>query len=93
LRRLLKPEGKAFIMYPEREMALFNKQLIDLPPLYILKVHNQPSGRVMRVMMAIGHEEGKCQEEHLSIRDEDHKPSEMYCTLLNDYYLDVLSMK
>lgn len=90
LARLLQPEGQAFVLYPEAEMAQFANEVatVGLSKRSVLTVRHLPGGKVFRQLTAFGKTPSPITEGELVIK-EAHVYSEAFRQLLGSYYLEL----
>lgn len=87
---LLAAKGTFYLLYPEREMRIFQlfTESTNLKPSKRVSVRNTPDAQVFRVMIALSHRPQKVEESELFIRDGEGKYTRHFQELLKDYYLD-----
>lgn len=86
--RLLKPDGKAFVMYPAYEMESFQNKAQSLG-LYVdnaLTIRDKEGQSPIRVLSAYSRNEGAFNSSELIIKEEGDY-SKDFKSLLRDYYL------
>lgn len=90
VRRLLKPNGEFFLLYPEREMRSFieKSEKMGVYPRELVQVRNQGNQHVFRIMARFGQTEARPIQSELIIRDAEGKYTSEFWLLLQDYYLE-----
>lgn len=87
---LLAKTGTFFLLYPQREMRVFQlfAQSSDLHLLKHTQVQNESGSSIFRSMSAFGFRSGDEKEDTLSIKTNNGKYTPEFWELLKDYYLE-----
>lgn len=87
--RMLRPEGRFYVMYPEHELKEFERTSTGVLSIdHFLNIRNLPPGNVFRCVGAfLKEEEAGVKRSHISIRETDGLYSKDFQNLLADFYL------
>lgn len=87
--KLLAPEGKFWVILPERQMRDLEKNAgaYHLYTNETIELRDRPQARVLRVIAAFSFQSGISKNKTLYIRDKDHNYSVEYRELLSDFLL------
>jgi len=92
IERLLNPHGSAFVLYPEREMEQFSREMSQrgFYPKRNIEVYNRPDTPIFRVMTQFvkANKPLKPAETHLIIKRTDNRYTDEFWKLVSDYYLE-----
>ena len=89
IKRNLNSNGKAYILYPEREMYQFIKEA-ESQHLFLNKsvlVRNRKGDAIFRVMSQFSFHESEITKDEIIIRDHDNSYTNKFRGLLEEYYL------
>lgn len=85
----LSQEGRAYILYPEREANSFRQLAIEegMFPVEELTVFNSPDSKIFRTIMAYTKQDSSLEKSDLVIKDTEGNYTRDFVELLKEYYL------